>query len=482
MMKKVVFAVVSICLFYFSPAQNYQAIHGSSFAGSLGIYNNPASGIHSHYNWDVTLLGVQLKSSTNAFSSTQPLMKLPKADVFLSNGDKPRQLHLSQDLHVLNANFKLNQRRSIALGFNTRNYVHVKSKDFNFVDTITSFNSFLQLNRPDALLGGRVVSNAWAEAYVSYSQIIRNTNLDQLSAGITLKAIRGISGVYLQADRVRFTEIMQPGMSPTFVLTDPNGKYGYSSNYDRLLDDRSSPNEAYDFLSYTQGSLGIDMGVEYLLKNDYAPQYDDEVEEFDYNWKIGISILDLGRNFFKHGKYSRQFNGARTNVSEIDIENKFSSPDNIQDFYDSLETVVQQLQSPAAEFYIWQPTRLVINVDKSLHENFFINGELSINFFSTQNGKGIHTRELNFLTVTPRWETALLGVYLPVQFNTQGQLWIGSAFKAGPLLVGIHDIGWLFSNKKAFNGGAYLALVVRNFFSSAKKSKSVKYMECPPLF
>ncbi|MBC7829403.1 MAG: hypothetical protein H7122_16770 [Chitinophagaceae bacterium] len=478
-MKKTVFVGALVCLFTISGAQNYQAIHGSPYAGSLGIYNNPASGNHSHYNWDITLFSVQLKSSTNAFSSTEPLIRLPDANVYLSNGDKQRFVHLSQDLHVLNTRFKLNSRRAVAFGFNARNYVHIKSKPFKFIDTISSINSFLQFNRPAPSMGGRVINNSWAEIYVSYSEILWNSNLDQLSAGITLKGVRGISGLYLQLDKMQFTEITQPGSASTFVVTDPNGRYGYSSNYDKLQDNNSSDKNRKDFLKYTQGSLGIDLGVEYLLKNDYAPQYDD-VEKFEYNWKIGVSMLDLGKNLFKHGKFSRQFNGVLTDVSEEDLENKFSSPDDIEDFYDSLQTVVQQLQSSGPDFYIWQPTRLVVNVDKPIIDHFYINGELSINFFSTQNKEHLHTRELNLLTVTPRWETSLLGLYLPVQLNTQGQLWVGSAFKAGPLLMGIHDWRWLFSKNRAFNGGAYIAIVVRNFFSSSEKTRRIKNMDCPP--
>ena len=298
--------------------------------------------------------------------------------------------------------------------------------------------------------------------------------------GVTVKGIRGVSGVYLQLDRLRFTEITRPGQVPAYVVTDPGGKYGYSSNYDQLQDGKSTGQNINDFLRFSQGSFGVDIGAEYLIKDDYAPLYDD-MERLEYNTKIGISILDVGRNLYKHGRYSRTFNGVLTDVSDDELENKFSSPDDIEDFYDSLETVVQHLQVPATNYYIWQPTRLVINVDKHLRDNFYINGELSVNFFSTRTTKHLRTRELNVLSVTPRWETSLLGVYLPVQVNAQGQLWIGTAFKAGPLLLGIHDWRSLMSKNKIFNGGAYLALVVRNFFSSSQKERNIKYMDCPRL-
>ena len=49
-------------------AQDYHAIHGSSYAGSLGVHNNPASILMSPYKWDVTLFGGQLKSGSNLFT------------------------------------------------------------------------------------------------------------------------------------------------------------------------------------------------------------------------------------------------------------------------------------------------------------------------------------------------------------------------------------------------------------------------------
>lgn len=477
-MKQIALAAVFLCMFMIPQAQNYQAIHGSPYAGSLGIYNNPATGVHSHYNWDVTLLSTQIKSSTNAFSSTKPILSLPQASVYLSNGNTSRYEHTNQDVHLLNTRFKINRRSAIAFGLNGRSYVHAKAKDFKFIDTISSFNSFLQLNRPVPSIQGRAIENSWAELYASYSRIIRSTSTDQLSAGITLKGIRGASGLYVQIDQFSFDEFIEPGSLPTYFLKDAAGKYGYSSNYDKLED--NSGDNVKEFLQYTQGSVGIDLGVEYLLKADYPPQFDDDQDELGYNWKIGVSVLDLGRNYFKHGRYSRTFSGAASTVSEVELEEKFSGIEDIQDMYDSLQTVVTTLRENGPDFYIWQPTRLVINIDKPIVEDFYINGELTINFFSTQNKNQHHTRELNFLTVTPRWETSFFGAYLPVQFNTEGQLWIGTALKAGPLLIGVHDWGAIFNKNKIFNGGAYLALTVRNFFSPSTKAKRIKYMDCPP--
>ena len=478
MMKIALLAFVSLfCKIGIS--QNYQAIHGSPYAGSLGIYNNPASGIHNHDNWDVTLFSVQLKSSTNGFSSTKPLLKLPQSSVFLSNGRKERFVHISQDARVLNGRIKLNQNKAVAFGANLRTYVHVNADPFNYLDTISAFKSLLTLNRPSPTFTGNMVHSMWTEGYISYSQVLRKTSFDQLSAGITVKGIRTISAAYLYMDRMTFTESTRPGENETFYVTDPEGRYGYSSNFDQLDENKDGAQNRSEFMRYTQGSVGFDVGIEYFIKDDY-PRLFDDVERLEYNWKIGISVLDIGRNFFKHGEYSRRFNGIRNDLDEEEAETKFSSFENLDQYYDSLESVVQVLQAPQTPFYVYQPTRLVVNVDKHLKDDFYVNGEVSINFFSTKSEKRLHTRELNMVTVTPRWETSLLGVYLPVQVNTQGQFWVGSAVKAGPFLLGIHDWRWLFSKKHVFSGGGYIALIVKNFFWNGPRDKPIKNFTCPP--
>ncbi len=120
------------------------------------------------------------------------------------------------------------------------------------------------------------------------------------------------------------------------------------------------------------------------------------------------------------------------------------------------------------------PTRLLISVDKNLNNNFYINGQLNVNFYSAEPYNKIKTRELNLVTITPRWETRTWGVYLPVQYNAQGQLWAGAALKAGPLLIGIHNVGWLFGKMQQLNGGGYIAL---HFTPAPKKIKT--RLDCP---
>jgi hypothetical protein len=97
-----------------------------------------------------------------------------------------------------------------------------------------------------------------------------------------------------------------------------------------------------------------------------------------------------------------------------------------------------------------------------------------MNFYSTSSFTKFRTRELNLITVTPRWETIGWGAYLPVQYNTQGQVWVGAAVKMGPLVIGMHNLK-LLSKDPMLSGGAYLLLSIHPFNKKAVLSK----MDCP---
>ena len=59
--------ISGLLLLNYSIAQNYQALNGSQFAGSLAASSNPAGIVHVPYAWDITPFAAQIKQSTNAF-------------------------------------------------------------------------------------------------------------------------------------------------------------------------------------------------------------------------------------------------------------------------------------------------------------------------------------------------------------------------------------------------------------------------------
>lgn len=452
----------ALLLFNVLMAQNYQAIHGSSYAGSMGPGYNPASIVHVPYAWDITPLSLQLKQSTNAFTiknfSLFSLVSLPDSlSIAAKNGIKKRFVTANQDLHLFNARISLNSKTAIALGANLRNYFYAGSSKTNGQDTLLTLFDFMKINNELLPLSGEMTGNAWAELYASIALTIMDDGYRLLNAGISLKATRSIAGGYAQAGGIHYDplpDINQPG----YVLTNGSLQYGYSANFDKIDSTKTSAANRKLFLQNNHSAMAADVGIEYIILSDEDKEYGGA---YAYETKLGISMMDIGRNKYLHGSRSRLASTSRPGITDSVLDLKFSAIKNLDDFNDSLSTIAGTVSKLTGDFFIYQPTRLLIYIDQHIVQNFFINAEITIPLQAVIPKKIRSLKDINLLALTPRWELKSVGAYLPILLNNRNQLWVGGAFKAGPLLLGTHNLGSLLSKNKFQRGGLYLAFTVR---------------------
>lgn len=460
-------------------AQNYHGIQGSSYAGSIGVHNNPSSIVNTPYKWDITVLGVQAKISTNFLQVANYSILSPAAQsvYLISNGTYKRYMFANANINLLNTRIALNRTRAIAFGANLRNYAFARTSEYNFYDTLKNVADFLVLNERNQPAGADFINSGWIELYASYAQTIIDNEFVRLNAGVTLKLSRGISGAYASVQSGKFTQI--PAGDPAkYTITGADARFGYSSNFDRWKNGNSRAENINNFLKFTEGGASIDAGAELLIKSQSVAKYDED-DYFDYDWKLGVSLLDFGVNQYKHGLQSRNVKGVRAGITDIDLDRKFDSTiSSIRVFNDSLATVADQSTALSGVYRVINPTRLVLNVDRYIAGAFYINAELSVNLSAVFGKKWLYTKEINLLTVTPRWETRRLGFYMPLTYNTQKQFWIGGAVKAGPLLIGLHNLAYLVSSKSIHKGGGYIAIIIRAPNDTGKKYD--KQLDCPP--
>jgi hypothetical protein len=267
--------------------------------------------------------------------------------------------------------------------------------------------------------------------------------------------------------------------------------YGYSANFDQLDSNKTFTENKNAFLQNNNYSIGADIGFEYILlaQQDYNNANED-INEYAYETKIGISITDIGSNRYRHSTRSSLAIAGLAGITDTLLEKKFEGVKSIDAFNDSLESVSGSFIHPAGDFYIYQPTRLVINADQHIAGNFFINAALTIPVAPFFAKNILVIRDMNLLAVTPRWETRSLGAYFPVLFNNKKQLWIGGAFKIGPVLLGTHNLTNLFSKNSTQSGGFYLAFTVRpckkhdgQLIGAGNKmsAKERRRLQCPAL-
>lgn len=469
-------AIISLFIAVNCAAQNYHAVQGSPYAGSLGIANNPATMLNTPITWDVNLIGFQLKSATNVFTiHNYSLLSNPANSQYEVNpGDFARKSHLSFNTNFFNTRINLDRKQAIGFGVNIRGILNAKASAYNYVDSIGGARDFMNINDPTRPLDARITGSSWVEIFGSYARTIIDDHVKRVNAGVTVKVSRGISGAYIVAENLGFQKAPQPGIN---ILVNGRVSYGYSSNYDRWLKTNETGQNLRNLVSFSEGGMALDFGVEYFIKTQAVTTFEDGDDYYDYNWRIGISLLDMGINQYKFGTESQSISGIRADMSDSLLDEKFRNVNSLGEANDTLRTVVQSMSQLSGNFTVINPMRLVVNADRPLGDDFYINGEVSLNL-SNLLKKYHHVTEMNFITVTPRWETRRLGAYLPVQYNAAGKFWIGGAFKAGPLLLGVHNWANVFGKKKMQNGGGYIALVVRAWRDT--RNKTDRRLNCPP--
>jgi hypothetical protein len=459
-------------------SQNYHAVEGTPGAGSMGVANNPASILSTSYPWDITLFSLQLKNTTNALV-LHDLSLIPSKDtigISWNKGYIKRYASLNVNMHLLNARIALGKKQAIAFGADLRGYENALTGLTNYNDTLKDMNQFFNINE-GTVYNASMTSSSWLELFATYSRSVWDDDYRRINAGVTLRAMRGISGLYAQLKGATVSREVS-GLQTIYFLRAGSAMYGYSGNYDRWKSYQSATQNLKDLFGNSRTGAAVDLGVEYWVKSQAVTNRMDDDAWYDYEWKIGVSLLDLGRNSYKYGTQSRIAGNPRTDISDSALNAKFAVVKSLANFNDSLATIVNDISTLSGVFEIYNPVRLVINVDRPLQDYFAINGNLSLNAPVTSAPNRLIVKDFSMLTLTPRWEKKKLGAYLPVQVTTDGRFWVGGAFKAGPFLGGVHNWANIFSKSKMQNGGFYIAVVIRPGHGSREKED--KQYSCPP--
>jgi len=456
----------SVCFGTSLFAQSYKPTYGSAFAGSTSIFNNPASSVNQSFKWEATILSAQANINSNAFY-------IQNDSIGIHEGMFPKYFHGNVDVNLLNLLYKPNNKQAFSVAIRARTFNHIKTEPLVAKNGIQSMHDFFMINRQTPYLEAFLTHSGWLEGNLNYAQEIFRDQKSTLTAGLTLQINKSISGAYATVNKLSYLESTN-GIDTLYTLTAGGSSFGYSSNYDETV--AGTSNTGSDFIKQGKTNMGLSIGAEYLLYNTEAHSFQTN-HALNYALKIGVSIMDIGGVSYKNSVTSSVFNGVRLNMNDPLISRKTTGIQNSDQLRDSLATIFATTTQMPETFTVAKPTRFNLNIDKPLGNDFYINADLTVNMHASAGLTKRRVRDLNLITVTPRYETLHLGVYIPVQYNTQGQLMVGGAVKLGPLTVGVHRLRWLTnsSNMSNASGGGYVMLSVHPI--SLKKIKTI--IDCP---
>lgn len=422
-------------------AQDFPGIRTSNYAGVSSVFANPANIADSRHRWDFSLFNISTVVGNNKASfRLNDLGRTLDVDSIknkiFSEGAGNSSGFVSTVVQGPSLFFNLNNKS--ALGLTTRarvmsNIIDIDGKlarqlmddvqnDTGFPYTVASANKMV------------VNANAWTEFGLSYAREIYSKGNHYLKGGVTLKYLAGVANTSIHIDNLNAT-IDQDLVRDDAYLTNSRGKIGL--NYGGVS---TSDFEPEDLLEFESKGFGADVGFVYEYRPDASIALRRDLNK--YKFKVSLALLDIGsikyqRDASRSGGYSINIGASQrfylSALADADID----------DFKDTLNKYPQYFTPDASlsqsNYTVSLPSTLQLNVDYHFHKGLYVN--LGTQLALTNSSTNVNNSQYyTAVSLTPRFESKAIGVFLPITYNSLTQFTAGAAFRLGPLFIGSGSI------------------------------------------
>ncbi len=499
-------------IFYFSKtySQQYLGIVGSNYAGTNSIFANPANAVDSRHKLYINLAAADLFVGNNAVKwnadySFSRLLRgaanksLPKVIWRSTNletieNSKDKNLNGLVDIKGPALMYSIDNKQSIALisrgrgGLSMNNLspelailIQKGSKNPTIIQSAT--NQHITANM-----------NAFAEIGINYGRDISQNPEEAIKLGFSVKRIIGLTNLHFIAKNSDF-QILDNVPDPTgalFIYDDVldiikfNGKYGNSDELSGINDFNYSPGYWLGKPSPGRG-FGLDIGLSYEYRpNIRKYSYREKgVEKFDetknkYEYKFGVSIIDIGSVKFDNSAYVSNFESTANNRQLFEhvyrLLPKVTGDEIITTTNDVLAV---SATNNIGSFKAKLPLTFQTYFDYKLKENFYIYTTWVQNLRKADN---LGMRMPSLISIVPRYESKWLDIAIPVSLLNDYQLLaFGFSTRVGPIFFGSDNLqGFLNIGKPKgfdFYAGANIPILYGH-----KSSSTNCYYDTPSSF
>lgn len=434
-------------------AQESLGIVNSSYSGITGTMINPAVAVTSPYYIDINIFALDAFVENNYVYMAKEEYKFTrffeKNPQFPTHGEDNNMIvydyYNTKDkkayanVRIMGPSASVNFGRH-SFGFVTGARAVSSTKNVPFDIAKFGFEKFTYPPQYDInYVDNRNIYNAelsWAEFGFNYSYVFKQRGLDYWAGGITVKALRGYAGGYLTTENIDYIMLDRD----TLVVQNINGEGGYSLPVDYQT------NQYLGSPMFKGKGVGIDLGVIYEKKKRYVR--DDKVSKLcaqnyvPYQYKIGVSLLDIGRIKFTENAEKLVFKDASTywpGITNTDFTNMQNMVYQLSNqFYGDSTQLVQ-----GNEIKVALPTAISLQADINYVDNWYVNGTI---VYPLQISKSGIIRPVLF-GVTPRYQTARFEASLPITLYDWTSPRIGLSARFLGFYIGTEKISGYFHYK-----------------------------------
>jgi hypothetical protein len=278
-----------------------------------------------------------------------------------------------------------------------------------------------------------LVSMSWAEIGLSYAYNFYDLFSNRLTFGISVKALLGYEGAYVDMRNANFMII--DNRSIDFKNIDADIGYALPVGYGNEFTTNNDPM----FKGY---GVGVDFGLVFTkLISTMVIEDEDKLcaKPFnDYLYKIGLSVLDVGAITFNNHTELHKFN----NVSKywIDFDTiHYQGINNQMRVYSEGFYGDPDESYAGSQIKIGLPTTISLQFDYHLKQRIYLSA------------LWMHPLKFNARTLwrpaqlafIPRYENRYFGVSLPVSLFNYSEPRLGLAVRFYSITIGTDRLGWM---------------------------------------
>jgi len=462
-MKLKIYLLCALVLFTFLvKAQTNLGIATGNWSSTQSLYLNPANIADSREKIiiDIVSINAGINNNLGTLGSVSDFSNAVKDgntdNIFKYTGRNTFSLMApAVNVHGPGVMVKINDKNSIALTTSIRGINQFNNFDKSLYRTIidTSYvtNGDVDLTSKNF----NYTAQLWTEIGLTYGAVLLNDGQNELRAGVTLRYLGGIGYVSLKGNNL--DAHYKSGVDSFYAeKTDIEFASNILSTSSALQNGFTNNNLFSEFFGKKDGrGVGGDIGLVY----DYFPDADHNYKHTGrngYKVRLSASVTDIGSI-----KYNSNVN-SNANVTGNGYLTGQGLINNVRSFDDFRNYAKKQgftADTSSAATKVHLPTALILGADYSIQKNFYVNATFLGNLANRQN---VGNSYYGQVTVTPRYDTRLLTIGLPISYSmlTQGMK-MGLGVRFSGFFVGSDDMLRLFSsNQYGFNlyFGGYVPL------------------------
>lgn len=268
------------------------------------------------------------------------------------------------------------------------------------------------------------------EVGVTYAYSFRKISIEDWTAGITVKRIFSVAGGYLRANDLDYIVLNDT----TINIKNLNAEVGYSIPLDYNNNDFPD-----DGPLIKGGGFGFDLGITYQNKTlSYQKKRVRRLcsqRYIDYNYKIGVSLLDIGYVNFSQNASLQTFNDVSKYWINIDTLNYY----NMNQLRQSISSVFYGDPNASvtdSRIKVFLPTALSIQGDYRITKKWYA-GAVWIQ--PVRLGKSYIRRPAQVVLI-PRYESPHLEFSVPLSLYDYKYPRLGASMRYQVISVGTEDI------------------------------------------